>query len=203
MDPRGSGGAALKRSLRKTFGTAVVAAALGAAGAGHCAAGDTPGTPAATPAPAAAASPAPAPSAAPSPGPVARARQAVADRWEKVKRLPEAVRDRAAKVKDDAVTRASHEVPKASTPAPAPAPAPAGPTVTPVFWWSVPRNARTAARKYAAGQNRAVTRVVRVEEADGRARFQVYAAPLAGLKRSQEEVLITVDDPKSGVNRRP
>jgi hypothetical protein len=112
-----------------------------------------------------------------------RVRDALADRvekaWGRVERP----------LRDAAVGRASH------------AAAAPGPSTTPVRWWSIPRAGRDAARRYAALQHKSVTRVVRVQEADGSAHFQVYAAGRDGWKRTPEEMLISVDDPKSGVNR--
>jgi hypothetical protein len=150
-------------------------AALGLTGLGRCAADDVIAAP------------------RPEPSTLGRVRQALAERWEKVHLVPESFRhDR------DGVERASYSAPKGDTgrPIQAQAPAAAGPTTRSIFWWSVPRKARTAARQYAAAQNKTVTRVLRVEEPDGTAHVEVFAAGRAGLKRLPETVLLSVDDPK-------
>lgn len=113
----------------------------------------------------------------------ARVRQSLADRWERIRALPGSVR------RDDGIQKAEYVQP-ATTSAP-------GPTVTPIKWWLVPRRARTAARRFAAAQHKTVTRVVRIEEPDGSARFEVYAAGMVGRERALETVLVTVDDPSA------
>jgi hypothetical protein len=165
----------VKRRVRRRLGAVCAVAALGLTGLGRCAADDVIAAP------------------RPEPSTLGRVRQALAERWEKVRRVPESFRR-------DGVERASYSAPKGATgrliQAKAPAAAETGPTTRSIFWWSVPRKARTAARQYAAAQHKTVTRVLRVEEADGTAHFEVYAAGRAGLERLPETVLLSVEDSK-------
>jgi hypothetical protein len=154
---------------RRGLGLVCAAAALGLAGAGRCRAGDEVGAPRFDP------------WAVPG-----RVRQALADRWAQLRLVPESLRR-------DGVERASYT---AAEPGP-PVQEKVGSKARPIFWWAVPRKARTVAKHYAAAQHKSVTRIVRVEEVDGTARFHVYASGREGLglKKTPEDVLISVDDP--------
>jgi hypothetical protein len=159
----------------RRLGSVCTVLALGLTGLGRCAGDDQVGTP----------------------RPLDRVRQALAERWEKIRLIPESFR-RDRDRDRDGVERASYSAPKGDTDRPIQikTSTAAGPTTRSVFWWSIPQKARTAARRYAAAEHKTVTRVLRVEEPDGTAHFEVYAAGRVGLKRLPETVLLSVEDPR-------
>ena len=166
----------MSRSIRKRLGVVCAAAALGLAGVGRCLADDV--------------------SIAPRFDPwkyPRQMRQAVAERWEKVRLVPESFRH--AGVERASYTASTGGEGRKIVPDKAEA-ATSVPTAKAISWWLVPRRARSAAQKYAKAQNKTVTRVVRVAEPDGTARFEVYAASRIGRKWTPETVLVSVDDAK-------
>lgn len=170
-----------RSACQRRLAAACIAAVLGLTGVGRCPAGEDAKTPRFDP---------------------GAVRQALARRWEKVKQLPGSLRR-------DGVEKASYSVvgndpgkTKIVAAEEAP-PARKQPVSKTVFWWAVPRTARTASKSLAASRQSSVTRIVRVREPDGTAHFDVYAARRVGLKRLPESVIYTAADDQAKTNTPP
>lgn len=76
-----------------------------------------------------------------------------------------------------------------------------GALISTVNWWSVPKTARTAAKKLAANQDASVSRCVAVDQGD-MVSFEIHASRRTGLFKRTDFVLTRVSEPKTTVERR-
>jgi hypothetical protein len=76
-----------------------------------------------------------------------------------------------------------------------------GPISSSMRWWSIPRPARTAARKLAATSDASVTRCMSFEN-DDTVSYEIHASHRLGLFKRDDFVLTSVSEPRSAAEQR-